>query len=366
MSSNPCHRSADFQAFNSGPSSKANSRVAGRATDRIPTKPLRCPFPYFGGKFPVVEIVNRRLGEVCSFREPFAGSAALTLARQPVEHEALNDVNHYIVNFWRAIQRDPAAVAEHAHYPVTEADLHARSNYLFAGDAVQGAVNRITQDPHYYDPQLAGWYAWGRSCQIANAFEGNQKSKPNMRGNGICTPIYRTRRARQLAILDWFEALAERLHNVRILHGDWSRLVSSPSALGLYGKNGKSVAGVFLDPPYAHDINRVRQLLGIEQLPEQENQGRTDCYLCDSDHARVDQLVANVNTWCQQSGSNPRLRIALCGYAGEHDNLVHDHGWEKYSWTAQGGWANCGSQSTRGKANKAKESIWFSPHCVGD
>ncbi|TWT57688.1 D12 class N6 adenine-specific DNA methyltransferase [Thalassoglobus neptunius] len=358
MSANtPCHRSAQSSQLSNSPVTRRTT-----ASDK---KLLRCPFPYFGGKSSIVPIVNERFGEITALREPFAGSAALTLAREPVAHEALNDVNHYIVNFWRAIKSDPESVAEHAHHPVTEADLHARSTYLFRGDAVKGAQHRIAQDPEYFDPRLAGWYAWGKSCQIANAFEGVQKSKPSMRGNGVCVPVYRTQRARQLALIDWFGALAERLHNVRILYGDWQRLVSAPSSLGLFNKN--SISGIFLDPPYAHSLARVQQLLGLATEISDPDRGRTDCYLCDDDKSQVDQLVADVNHWCQQSGSNPRLRIALCGYSGEHDNLVSDHSWTKHSWTTHGGWANTSKKTdTRGKENKSRETIWFSPGCVGE
>ncbi|MEW4489508.1 DNA adenine methylase [Thalassoglobus sp. JC818] len=120
-------------------------------------KLLRCPFPYFGGKSSIVPTVNVRFGDITSLREPFAGAAALTLARKPVAHEAFNDVNHCMVNFWRAIKSDPEAVAEHAHYPITEADLHARSVYLFRGEAVQQAQYRITEDLEYFDARPGGY-----------------------------------------------------------------------------------------------------------------------------------------------------------------------------------------------------------------
>ena len=355
--STPCHRNRKRESDTPKPAACETAAT----TTKGPSKPLRCPFPYFGGKFPVVEVVNRKFGEIVSLREPFAGSAALTLARQPVKHEAINDVNHYIVNFWRAVKADPEAVAEHALHPVNEADLHARSFYLFRGEETKGVNHRIANEAEFYDAKRAGWFAWGKNCQIANDFEMCVRAKPNLRDCGFCTPIYRTQRARQLATLDWLIALSERLHNVRVLHGDWSRLVSSNTALGLYGK-GKSISGIFLDPPYAHNLDRVHQLLGITPQAKEVNKGRTDCYLCDDDKDQVDRLVADVNLWCQSSGSNPRLRIALCGYSGEHDNLI-ELGWQKHSWTAQGGWANTGKKTTRGKANKKRETIWFSPHC---
>lgn len=47
---------------------------------------LRAPFPYFGGKRRVADAVWARLGDAPNYVEPFAGSAAVLLAR-PDSHE---------------------------------------------------------------------------------------------------------------------------------------------------------------------------------------------------------------------------------------------------------------------------------------
>ena len=52
----------------------------------------------------------------------------------------------------------------------------------------------------------------------------------------------------------------------------------------------------------------------------------------------------------------PLLRIALCGYEGEH-NLPGS--WECCAWKGGGGYGN---QS--GNQNAHRERIWFSPHCL--
>ncbi|HAI11083.1 MAG TPA: hypothetical protein DCM28_05220 [Phycisphaerales bacterium] len=94
---------------------------------------LKAPFPWFGGKSKVADLVWSRLGDVSNFIEPFAGSVAVLL-RRPADHtgkvETVNDASHFIANFWRAVQHDPAEVAKHADWPVSEADLHARHRWL--------------------------------------------------------------------------------------------------------------------------------------------------------------------------------------------------------------------------------------------
>lgn len=93
--------------------------------------PLKAPFPYPGGKSRVADLVWSRLGDVDNYVEPFAGSLAMLLKR-PADHfangyrvETVNDANHYLVNFWRAVKNAPAEVAEYADWPVMEADSHA-------------------------------------------------------------------------------------------------------------------------------------------------------------------------------------------------------------------------------------------------
>src|SRR3990172_8112543 len=96
---------------------------------------LAAPFPYFGGKRTIAAEVWARLGDVPAFVEPFAGSAAILLAR-PDEHEwwarteTINDVDGMVANFWRAVSADPEAVAQYADWPVIENDLHARHSWL--------------------------------------------------------------------------------------------------------------------------------------------------------------------------------------------------------------------------------------------
>jgi hypothetical protein len=94
---------------------------------------MQAPFPWFGGKRKVASEVWAALGDVDNYVEPFAGSLAVLLER-PAWHtgkaETVNDADQYLANFWRALSRDPDAVAYHADWPVNEADLFARHMWL--------------------------------------------------------------------------------------------------------------------------------------------------------------------------------------------------------------------------------------------
>lgn len=137
-------------------------------------------------------------------------------------------------------------------------------------------------------------------------------------------------------ITAWMRALAARLRRVRVCCGDWSRVVTMAVLLG--DTNGHQIAGVFLDPPYDKALRHK------------------DCYREDA-HG----VAADVRAWCEANGDNPRLRIVLAGYEGEH-NALEALGWRKYEWRAHGGFGLAGQG--RGRANRDMERLWASPACL--
>ena len=124
----------------------------------------------------------------------------------------------------------------------------------------------------------------------------------------------------------YMAALQARLRRVRVCCGDWRRVLT-PAVTSYIG-----LTGVFLDPPYSQ-------------------QERSICYAHDND------VAADVRTWALAHGDDPVFRIALCGYEGEHEM---PDSWECVRWKAGGGYG----RSSRGRANRHRERIWFSPHCL--
>ena len=313
---------------------------------------MKAPFPYFGKKDRVADVVWERFGNVPNYVEPFFGSGAVLLAR-PHEPglETVNDIDVFLANFWRAVKADPAKVAEYADWPVNEADTSAR--HLWLVKYREEMRERISLDPDAFDAKVAGWWVWGLSLWLASAWcsgdgpwtdDGNGhwvKVPASMKRLGIVrglphmTPRGVNRRTSpndkkmdREALIEWMAELQSRLRRVRVCSGDWSRVVTKAVTTGL------GLTGVFLDPPY--DLN-----------------GRAKVYAHDT------AVAASVRTWAIKHGDNPDMRIALCGYEG----VKMPSTWETYAWAA-GGYGAQGMSS--GRRNGARERIWFSPHCLKD
>lgn len=329
--------------------------------------PMQAPFPYFGGKSKIASYVWQRFGDVKNYVEPFFGSGAMLLGRPGFDPdnpflETVNDVDGYVVNFWRSIQSDPESVAYWADWPVSEIDLEARHSWL---------VNRKERlrwslaDPDFHDPKIAGWWVWGMCSWIGGGFcsgqgpwvsngaeiwnqkgtdQGINRSLPHLgsMGQGINRKLpHLGSMGKGLGIhsnkgthlLEWFEALATRFQRVRTCNGDWSR-VTGPSVTYKHG-----LTAVFLDPPYGEKANRTDFVYAEDSLT----------------------VADDVKKWAITEGNNPLMRIALCGYTGEHEEL-QENGWNSWNWKTNGGYANKGNG--QGRINKLREIVWFSPHCL--
>lgn len=279
-------------------------------------------------------------------------------------------------------------------------DMHARHRWLVERVEFR---RRMRSDPRYFDPKIAGWWVWGLCQWIGSGWcwvadergrdqTGNGKHPDLHRGHGVHARGGVTGKARgvggprpdqsgerglrrrrdlsgaagwqkrpalaqrgsrgihqaggqipdisgdggaagrgihasgrEQSIYDTMTALQARLRRVRVCCGDWSRILG-PSATEKIG-----VTGVFLDPPYSAEADRDPSLYAVEDL--------------DVAHA--------VREWALANGDNPKLRIALCGYEGEHEM---PDSWTCVPWKATGGYA----ASAGNHENARRERIWFS------
>ena len=130
----------------------------------------KAPFPYYGGKSRVAQLVWEAFGgQLDRYLEPFFGSGAVLLkAPTPAKSEVVCDMSPHLSNFWRAIQADPDAVARHADFPTDHMTLHARHGWLRKWGVEQH--DRVWNDAEYYDSMAAGWWAWGCSIWIGSGF----------------------------------------------------------------------------------------------------------------------------------------------------------------------------------------------------
>jgi DNA adenine methylase len=295
---------------------------------------LRAPFPWFGGKSRVADVVWRAFGDVPNYVEPFAGSLAVLLGRpHAAKTETVNDLDCYLANFWRAAQADPEAVAALADWPVNEADLHARHLWLVQRTEFR---ERMKTEPDYYDVTVAARWVWGICqwigsgwCAAACRVAAPSRQLPHLGwGRGVHRRLPRLGDAGSGETLrGYISALADRLRGVRVACGDWAR-VTGDSVTWRHG-----TTGVFLDPPYGEG---------------------------DVDYAADNGVTvwADVAAWAAANGTNPQLRIALCGYEGQPAPAE----WTVRAWKAHGGYGSQGDGAAR--ANARRERIWLSSHCL--
>ena len=358
---------------------------------------LTSPFPYFGSKRDAAPAIWAALGSVPNFVDATCGSAAVLWARPHLgKVETLNDAWGAIPNFLRAIRGAPEAVAEAASWPVDETMMHARHRWLVER-MDDFFVERLMTNPEYFDPEIAGWWVWGQSIWIGSgwcatnhrnvdarqrpALSGGRKRPalgghggevqsgypkegvgifrggmsrlphligpnnvgklggplPSLQGSdgsgvGYGRGVFASGRREDL--VKYFGLLAARLrspNNVRIICGDWAR-VCTPAVTTSHG-----LTGVLLDPPYGDAAKRTKKLYA---------------------HDSADVAPA-MRAWAAEHGDNPHLRIVLCGYEGEHEELAAK-GWRSTAWKARGGYGNQDGENT----NAARERLWCSPHCL--
>ena len=368
----------------------------------------KAPFPWFGGKSKAASLVWALLGDVDHYAEPFFGSGAVLLNRphpcnRPYHSETVNDLDGFLVNLWRSTQWQPEATARAASWPVTEADKTARQIALLRWrDA--GGLERLAGDPTWCEPVMAGWWAWAVCVQIG-AFDGRgpwtadpvtgriykqppgksrlpgeSRKLPHLSNNGVGVNHAGAREpgvilaangalgeiteahgghalddidwgqtfhdATMPELVRWFRYLSARLRHVRVLNGDWSRLVTGGALKTLSVRQKNGVAGVFLDPPYADTANRSKSLYAADSLT----------------------VAHDVREWCLANGDNPSYRIVLAGYDGEHGDVLERAGWTVHEWYKaghlQGGYGNIAVGNGTGDHQQKRERLWASPHCL--
>jgi hypothetical protein len=357
-------------------------------------KYLKAPFPYFGGKSAIADKVWEYFWDIKHYIEPFCGSIAVLLKNPKCGEglvETVNDKDGNIANVWRSIQKDPDKVAYYCDYPVNHIDLEARRRYLIKH--YDSLVEKMLDDPDYYDAQIAGYYIWAMSCSIggdlAERLGKNKRNSPaterntsagglphiSHRGRGVHakSDLYTELLEKEQAatggiphltdrgrgvhatlslpevesdlvnskdllsrpynqkIYVWLRLLAERLRYVRVVCGEWHRVCGG----NWQDKLGN--VGIFFDPPYSYE-DRDDGLYHIDSK----------------------KVAHDVRKWCIERGSIPTYRIILAGYAPEHEELLK-YGWSTYTYSVNGGYSNQAKKQKNN--NKHLETLFISPHC---
>jgi DNA adenine methylase len=246
-------------------------------------------FPYFGGKFIHLGWLLPLLDTPCSqYVEPFGGSAAVLLNREPVDSEVYNDANGVVVNFFKALRDNrEELISKICITPFSRLELDRAVDYLKQpdGDPVE---------------QARCWYVIARQ-----SFDGQ--------GRGWKLPAVKVSSSRHMAItwmrsVDKLDEVWRRMSSVAIEHGN---------AMEMIARYDQPDTLFYVDPPYLDESNvnqdRNTYSLGGFGIPE---------------HAVLAQVLNQCNG-----------KVAVSGYHGYQDLFYGSNKWKAHEQVVSSGFA---------------------------
>lgn len=181
---------------------------------------IKPPFSYYGGKQKLCSTILPLIPEHVLYCEPFLGGAAVFWAKEPSGVEVLNDTNRELINFYRTVQTDFAALEQEIRISLHSRDLHRKATVINA-------------NPDMFNEIKRAWAVWMLNNQsFASKMSGPwgyDKSK-----NSTSKKIANKRGS-------FTEGYAIRLQNVQLECADALYIIRSRDAAASF---------FYCDPPY--------------------------------------------------------------------------------------------------------------------
>ena len=254
--------------------------AASKAAVRRPTNRKKIVFGWYGGKFSHLNWLLPLLPHTNQYCEPFAGSAAVLLNKQPANVETYNDIDGEVVNFFQ-VARDR-----------TEELTKAIALTPFSREEFHKAIHTPTTDITEVE-RARLFYIRARQTRTGlaqTATLGRWANCKNTSRAGMSGVV-----SRWLGGIEHLPEIAERLARVQIENRpalDVIRLYDDPDTL------------FYCDPPYLHSTRSDSKAYGFE--------------MCEAEHI---ELASQLNAI--------QGKAAVSGYRCDlMDDLYQ--GWQRY------------------------------------
>lgn len=261
-------------------------------------------FAYYGAKNTHLQHILPLLPECSHYCEPFAGSAAVLLNREPSPIETLNDLNGDIVNFFRVLRDNSQALID-----ALMLTPYSREEFILAWEPCEDPVERARR-----------WYV---RVQMDVAKAGARKDR------SWSTNVSFSPGAHSYCVRNFMQKIpgmydiVQRLRTVQI---------DNRPAVDCIKKYGRVGTLIYLDPPYVPECRTSSNDYKFEMSIE--------------DHWEL-SVVAK---------STPAM-VAISGYDSElYDHLYKD--WHKTVFPKKA------VPMSRGKGRVTQECLWtnYDPH----
>jgi len=194
---------------------------------------------YLGGKRTLAPVIVRELGPHSQYFEPFCGSCAVLLAKEPAQKETVNDLHGWLINLVRVVASDRWAPWL---YEKLSRTLFCEELLREAQEMLKGAEPDPPRRPGKADAEQAYWYfiaCWmGRNGAAGTRRTDYQIAVRWTKGGGSAT-------VRWVNTIDSIPAWHRRLRNVVILRRDAFRMLDRFEDC--------EQTAIYCDPPYVMD-----------------------------------------------------------------------------------------------------------------
>jgi DNA adenine methylase len=108
---------------------------------------MKTPITYYGGKQKLVKMILPLIPAHNCYVEPFFGGGAIFFAKEPSNVECINDINNFVINFYKVLKRNYNELKE-----MLDITLHSRQQYSDA--------RNIYNNPLEYNDIQKAWAFW--------------------------------------------------------------------------------------------------------------------------------------------------------------------------------------------------------------
>ena len=199
---------------------------------------MKPPFAYYGGKTTLAPQIATALPEHDHYVEPFAGSLAVLLAKEPSSMETVNDLDEKLMTFWRVLRDQPEALER-----ACRLTPHSRTELALAQED--------TDDELEAARRVWVTLTQSRSHRLTDiGWKFRKQANHNSMPSGMRTFTNR------------MESVAERIHNVSLENRDALDVIRD------YGT--EPTVCIYADPPYLGETRSGTYRLEMKSAEQHE------------------------------------------------------------------------------------------------